>query len=413
MRKSSHDELSVVTVTDAVHECVAGWDKIAAELQRAITRGRTEKPILVVDCYPGVDGLAMLMELESRLAPALTLRAPDAYHSPEKIEKLVAPFVAREQIFFNHSRSLSLVNFFNAEPLWRLRRTIDDLKGGLVLIVGCGASLIAWGHILVYADLARREARQRFYREENCNLGMDNKSLSADLKCKHAFRVDWRVVDRWKRPLINRWDYALDINNPSEPKLADGEDVRRGLHIVARRPFRVVPSSDPDREAKDFGLLEENSLLLGFGDLRIEIPATDLVFNQPRALLGEAIHTRFGDEFPIRFDFLNTINGFEPLGKGDGWREERAISRGLTVIETRRHWFSKTVAHDTRGSVNVLNLSEGDEAIVESPDRAFEPFIVRHADTFIVPAAVGRYNIRPHGSSIGKEIATIKAFVRT
>ncbi len=54
---------------------------------------------------------------------------------------------------------------------------------------------------------------------------------------------------------------------------------------------------------------EENSLLLGFGELRLEIPSIDLVFDQPRALLGDAVHARFGDEFPIRFDFLDTMGG--------------------------------------------------------------------------------------------------------
>ena len=33
---------------------------------------------------------------------------------------------------------------------------------------------------------------------------------------------------------------------------------------------------------------EENSLLLGFGDARVEVPAIDLVFEQPRELLGQA-----------------------------------------------------------------------------------------------------------------------------
>jgi hypothetical protein len=63
--------------------------------------------------------------------------------------------------------------------------------------------------------------------------------------------------------------------------------------------------------------------------------------------------------------------------------------------------------------VNVLNLVQGSEAIVESPTGAFEPFIVHYAETFIVPAAVGKYTIRPHGSAVATECATIKAFVRT
>jgi hypothetical protein len=60
-----------------------------------------------------------------------------------------------------------------------------------------------------------------------------------------------------------------------------------------------------------------------------------------------------------------------------------------------------------------LNLCEGEEAIVESPGKHFSPFVVHYAETFIVPAAVGEYTIRPHGPSEGKRCGTIKAFVRT
>lgn len=63
--------------------------------------------------------------------------------------------------------------------------------------------------------------------------------------------------------------------------------------------------------------------------------------------------------------------------------------------------------------MNVLNLVEGAEAIVESPTGAFAPFVVHYAETFIVPAAVGAYTIRPHGAAVGTEHATIKAYVRT
>lgn len=53
------------------------------------------------------------------------------------------------------------------------------------------------------------------------------------------------------------------------------------------------------------------------------------------------------------------------------------------------------------------------EAIVESPSGAFESFVIHYAETFIVPAAVGAYTIRPHGESEGQECATLKACVRT
>ena len=66
--------------------------------------------------------------------------------------------------------------------------------------------------------------------------------------------------------------------------------------------------------------------------------------------------------------------------------------------------------HDTNGGVNVLNLVEGSAAVVESPTGAFEPFTVHYAETFIIPAAVGKYTIRP--AAIGEKCATVKAYVR-
>jgi hypothetical protein len=108
----------------------------------------------------------------------------------------------------------------------------------------------------------------------------------------------------------------------------------------------------------------------------------------------------------------NLVNQFIPVASGDGWREERTGLHELEFIETRRHWFTGIVLHHTRGTVHVLNLVEGEEAIVESPTRAFDPFVVHYAETFIVPAAVGPYTIRPHGAAVGKECGTMLAYVR-
>lgn len=107
------------------------------------------------------------------------------------------------------------------------------------------------------------------------------------------------------------------------------------------------------------------------------------------------------------------VNAVTPLGCGEGWREERTGLHESEFIDTRRHWFTGTVPHDTHGGVNVLNLVQGAEAVVESPTGAFAPVVVHYAESFIVPAAVGPYTIRPHGAAVGSECATMKAFVRT
>ncbi|MEI7533540.1 MAG: class I mannose-6-phosphate isomerase [Verrucomicrobiae bacterium] len=585
MRKPNYDKFPYVAVPGGENCCVQGWDAIAVRLQQAIAKRNQNKLILVVECYTGVDETQVLTELKSRLKPALVVDVREALLPPAKIDALVAPFLGGNDPVFGFLSGLKLPEFFDQTHVAQLSQSVAAVENGLVLVIGCGARLVAGGDILVYADLARWEAQLRFRRNEISNLGVENRTLAASLQYKRAFFVDWRVADRWKRPLIAQWDYVLDTNNPQEPKLADGDAVRRGLRQAVKQPFRVVPFFDPapwggqwmkefcdlDRSAKNYGwcfdcVPEENSLLLGFGKTRFELPSIDLVFDLPCALLGDKVHARFGDEFPIRFDFLDTMGGgnlsfqvhplteyiqqnfgmhytqdesyymldagpgasvylglldgvdaaamacdletaqsgkapfpaekysnqfpakkhdhylipagtvhcsgaesmvleisatpyiftfkmwdwgrlgldgkprpihlkhglaniqwerttewtkknlvncFEPVATGDGWREERTSLHEREFIETRRHWFTKTVPHNTNGGVNVLNLVEGEEAIVESPSGAFAPFVVHYAETFIVPAAVGEYTIRPQGPSVGKEWATMKAFVRT
>ena len=57
-----------------------------------------------------------------------------------------------------------------------------------------------------------------------------------------------------------------------------------------------------------FDCVPENSLALKYGTKHIEIPAINLVF-QSQKLLGDQIISQFGKEFPIRFDFLDTMDG--------------------------------------------------------------------------------------------------------
>lgn len=108
----------------------------------------------------------------------------------------------------------------------------------------------------------------------------------------------------------------------------------------------------------------------------------------------------------------NLVNRIVKVAEGDGWTEERTGLHEREFIETRRHWFTKKVEMNTKGGVHVICLVEGDEIVVESPAGNFEPFVVHYAETFIVPAVVGQYTMRPHGTSAGKECATMLGYVR-
>ena len=108
----------------------------------------------------------------------------------------------------------------------------------------------------------------------------------------------------------------------------------------------------------------------------------------------------------------NLLDRVQKVNEGKGWIEEQTGLHEYQFIETRRHWFTDVVQHHTGGGVNVINLVEGREVIIESPTKAFEPFVLHYVETVIIPASVGEYTIRPYGESEGKRCATLKAFVR-
>lgn len=155
----------------------------------------------------------------------------------------------------------------------------------------------------------------------------------------------------------------------------------------------------------------------------LEISATPYIFTfklwdwnrvgldgKPRPIHLE--HGRKNIQFDRDTDFVlrELVGQVQEVARGDGWVEERTGLHEREFLETRRHWFTKPVLHNTNGGVNMLNLVEGSEAVVESPNGAFAPFRVHYAETFIVPAAVGEYVIRP--AVPGELCATMKAYVR-
>jgi hypothetical protein len=62
----------------------------------------------------------------------------------------------------------------------------------------------------------------------------------------------------------------------------------------------------------------------------------------------------------------NLVDRLKPIAAGDGWREESTGLHPLELIETRRHWFTAAVEHETGVTLNVLNLVEGAAALVEA-----------------------------------------------
>ena len=329
--RQNYDKSPTVPVPAAhASDCRCGWDAIAGEIRRSL--GGLAAGAVAVECYPGVDAAAVGRDLARALQGTRAFGTGAAFKPEEEIDRMVAPFLGGDDPIFGFlNQTLQLGDFLEPSCTEVLRGAVREAAAsGIAVVCGPGASLVAPdADVLVYADMPRWEGQLRQRRGEADNLGATNRGAPASLQYKRSFFVDWRVADRWKQATMNTWDYLLDTTAPDSPKIISGAAHLAGLAEAAARPFRVVPFFDPGpwggqwmREvcglpdgppnyAWCFDCVpEENSLLLEFaGGVRVEIPSINLVFRHPRELLGEPVHGRFGPEFPIRFDLLDTMGG--------------------------------------------------------------------------------------------------------
>ncbi|MGC2160305.1 MAG: class I mannose-6-phosphate isomerase [Silvibacterium sp.] len=560
-------------------DCLEGWNEVMAHIKECLPV--TGRYSIGIECYPGV----MLDALEKKIASAFPqctiLNVEDAYKDAAVLRDQFQETLTTDPVF-GKMRQWPIASYFDEHRVAALKAKIEQ-KDGMVVLIGAGTpEVLANPDLLVHANVTRWELQKRQRSKSICNLGVQNYEDSAQLLYKNAYFLEWRVADEVRHVLYERVDYFLDLDDEEAPRMVRGDVLRAAVATVVKRPFRVRPFFDPGpwgghwmmqtfdlpQDVPNYAwcfdcVPEENSVALGFGSRRFQLPAIVLVHEQPIALLGEAIYRHFGAEFPIRFDLLDTVGGSnlslqvhplreyirqhfgisytqdesyyildqsgdsqvylgvrtgairdemrrdledaqaggpafpaecyvnlwparkhdhfsipagtihcsgrdnlvleisatpyiftfklwdwgrlgldgsprpihlehglaniqwnrdtewvrrellnqtELVSTGDGWREERTGLHHTQFLETRRTWFTKAVTHNTNGNLHVLNLVEGEAVSVESPSDEFPPVEVHYAETFIVPASVGAYTIRPLGKT-NQPLATIRAYL--
>lgn len=311
---------------------IRGYETSAADdrdviLQRLsqLCRCRT-KTVIVAECYPGT-AQSELAELFSRLNLTDCIHSDDLALSPEEIDAQIERDLTDDDPVFGIMTTRRLEDFFPEKSLAAARHRIDAVKSGILLVYGVGASLVCEGDIMIMADITRWEIQLR-YRNGLSNWRTAKTDLPKSKKYKRGYFAEWRWADRIKDRLLPKIDFYLDMTTEHSFSMVTGEAYRTALKQVSMQPFRMVPYFDPGVWGGDWmkthfdlpengsnyawsfdGVPEENSLLLDFGGKLIQTPALNLVHFCPRPLLGERVHGRFGAEFPIRFDMLDTMNG--------------------------------------------------------------------------------------------------------
>ena len=298
-----------------------GWDRILKEINKEFDN----KKILVVDCYPGTNEKELKVNLIDKLSPNTVISMEDIFFDKDKLNELMEKNLTDDRVLGIMYYG-TINDFISDEKLQQAKKKIENTQGKVV-VYGFGASLVTKGDILVYSDMARWEIQLR-YRNGMPNYKQDNYDEDVLIKYKRGFFIEWRIADKHKASLYEDIDFYLDTNKQGNPKMVIGEGFREGLKQMTKRPFRLVPYFDPgvwggqwmkevcnlDKNEKNYawsfdGVPEENSIYMQYGDVTVESPAMNLTLYQPRELIGEKNFARFGAEFPIRFDFLDTMEG--------------------------------------------------------------------------------------------------------
>jgi mannose-6-phosphate isomerase class I len=208
---------------------------------------------------------------------------------------------------------------------------IDELPpvprdpGRLTVVYGPGAALAAHDE-LWYADLPKRYAEAATSAGRGRNLGQP---AGATATTRRLFYIDWPLLDRHRDSIAPGLAQWLDLRDPADPRMLAGAGLRASLAWLSRRPLRTRPTFNttswgghwaqerlgmsPGARNTALGyelIAPESGILIGTpGGGTVEVPFQLLVALHPAAVMGEAVHARFGTSFPIRFDYLDTYGG--------------------------------------------------------------------------------------------------------
>jgi len=283
---------------------------------------------LIIDGYIGVDFTFVRDNLDREFQQiglsTNWINVEDSLKPESEIEELIQPFMGDSDSIFGSRASIKLSDYFDQSILSEIELCPD---ADINVVYGPGAGLVGLKGILVYIDLPKNELQFRARANFARNLGTDQ-SFDMRVTYKRFYFVDWVVLNKHKKQILKQIDVIVDGQGEEHITWMEGDDLRTGLNEMGKSLFRVRPWFEPGvwggswikknikgvnpdvpNYAWSFELITpENGIVFESSSNLLEVSFDFLMYQEGDAILG--IHReKHGDEFPIRFDFLDTFDG--------------------------------------------------------------------------------------------------------
>lgn len=403
--KSEYDCFPKTTIKN--HKAFRGYEEIYKELNQKINNSS----VVVFDYYPGVDE-EEVYELIKRFNFSLEINMYDIFKDGKTMTEQMKYNLTDDRVFGKMYYG-NLLDFMDEEKLQRAKDKVNECKDS-VIIYGVGAGLVTQGDVYIYFDMARWEIQLR-YRKGMSNYNATNYDEDILRKYKRGYFIEWRIADKHKAERFESFDYVVDTNASNDPKMISKDTFIESLKRLTQKPFRTVPYFDPgvwggqwmkevcnlDTNQSNYawsfdGVPEENSILFDYDGVTFELPAMDLVLYQPKELLGEQVYSRFGAEFPIRFDFLDTMEGQNLSLQVHPLTEYIKKNFGMSYTQDESYYIldAKEDAHvylglkegiDKEEMIRDLESAQRGEIVFDA-DKYINKFTAKKHDHFLIPA---------------------------
>jgi mannose-6-phosphate isomerase class I len=398
---------------------------------RALARRLAGKKQVIVDGYVGVRFDLFVQELNRALCDEGVRPlwwSVDATLLPaEEIDRKIAPFLGGDDPIFGFRTSLGLGDFFDEERLCSIK---PDPASDMNIIFGSGAALADWEGELIYIDIPKNEIQFRARAGSVTNIGAAKADLSKKMY-KRFYFVDWVVLNRHKKALLPKIDIIVDGQREAEITWMEGSDLRKGLDRIAGNGFRVRPWFEPGawggqwiREhieslphdvpnyAWSFELIvPENGLIFGSDDKMLEVSFDMAMFQAGAQVVGEECYKEYGDEFPLRMDYLDNFEGGNLSIQCHPQRDYIRKNFGEVLTQEETYYVLDTTPDAVvyLGMTENANPKEFENALRESAEKGTELDVQRYINA--EPSVKhGFYLIPPgtlHSSGVGNLVLEI------